>query len=164
MELKNGGETKKTSGGNKLRQFVKASARLLSKVRDFYIRNLTDCSNQLDYVMALSGPVGQVPIHLPKSYSVGSTASSRGGGDDYGELLRAASTRSLEKKVEPDFEIQAARKSPMAEPGIMPRSRSVGIGRIDEEKSYEFEEDFKAGNTCAYPRSRSYAVHRRRRV
>ncbi|XP_022132695.1 uncharacterized protein LOC111005494 [Momordica charantia] len=159
MAIKTGNEPKKMNKGSKLRELVKASGRLLSRVRDFYIRSLTECSNHLDYGMALTGPAGQLPTHLPKSYSVGSTASSHGG-DDYSELLRAASTRSLSKKIEPD--LQAARKSPMAGPNNVPRSQSVGIGRIDEEKTYEFEEDFKPSNSDAYPRSRSYAVHRRR--
>ncbi|XP_023543992.1 uncharacterized protein LOC111803699 [Cucurbita pepo subsp. pepo] len=163
MEIKNGHQMKKSNKENKLSQLIKASSRLLSKVRDFYVRSLTDCSNHLDYGMAMTGPTSQVPTTLPKSYSVGSTASSHGS-DDFRELLRAASTRSLSKNLEPDIQIQAARKSPMAELKNVPRSQSVGIGRIDEEKTCEFEEDFKVCNTDAYPRSRSYAVHRRRRV
>ncbi|CAK9320479.1 unnamed protein product [Citrullus colocynthis] len=157
--INNGDQGKKMNKGNKLSQLVKASSRMLSKVRDFYIKSLTDCSNHLDYGMALSGPAGQVPTNLPRSYSVGSTASSHGG-DDYSELLRAASIRSLSKKVEPDLE---ARKSPMmGGPKNVARSQSVGIGRIDEDKTYEFEDDFKVSNfNNAYPRSRSYAVHGR---
>uniref|UniRef100_A0A0A0KLJ6 Uncharacterized protein n=2 Tax=Cucumis sativus TaxID=3659 RepID=A0A0A0KLJ6_CUCSA len=155
--IKNVDEKKKMNKGSKLSQLARASSRLLSKVRDFYIRSLTDCSNHLDYGMALSGPGGQVPINLPRSYSVGSSAASSHGGDDYSELLRAASVRSLGKKVELDLE---ARKSPKN----VPRSQSVGIGRIDEDKTYEFEDEFKGSNlNNLYPRSKSYAVHTHRR-
>ncbi|KAA0036403.1 uncharacterized protein E5676_scaffold255G003890 [Cucumis melo var. makuwa] len=150
-------EKKKMNKGSKLSQLARASSRLLSKVRDFYVRSLTDCSNHLDYGMALSGPGGQVPTNLPRSYSVGSSAASSHGGDDYSELLRAASVRSLSKKVEPDLE---GRKSPKN----VPRSQSVGIGRIDEDKTYEFEDEFKASNlNNLYPRSKSYAVPTHRR-
>lgn len=163
MEIKNRDQMKKKNNNNKLSQLLKASGRLLSKVRDFYVRSLTECSNHLDYGMALTGPAGHVPTHLPKSYSMGSTTSSHGG-DDYRELLRAASTRtSLRKKVEPDFGNEEA----MGEPKNVGRSRSVGIGRIEEEKTYEFEDDFKVSNidsNNAYPRSKSYAVRTRRRV
>ncbi|XVF59236.1 hypothetical protein PTKIN_Ptkin07bG0259800 [Pterospermum kingtungense] len=77
--------------------------------------------------------------------------------DDLRELVRAASTRSLGNKLVRSelLQRQQARQSPNGSvngANNMPRRRSVGIGRIDEDKPYDFEKD------DVFPRSRSYAV------
>jgi hypothetical protein len=43
----------------------------------------------------------------------------------------------------------------------MPRSHTVAIGRIDEEKPCDFDEEDVKVKTNVYPRSRSYAVSKR---
>lgn len=77
--------------------------------------------------------------------------------------MRVASTKSLGNKIQADLlrkqQAVVARSPITSAPDNMPRSRSVGFGRIDEDKPCEFEEVIKL-NTQIYPRSRSYAVSR----
>ncbi|GLT62520.1 hypothetical protein SLA2020_351520 [Shorea laevis] len=147
-------EAKKES---KLWWCVKAPIRILTKLRDFYIQGMNECSGRLDYGIAMGCPTPQIST-LPKSFSTNSMRSTTNN-EDFRELMRAASTKSLANKVQP------AAKSPTttAPPDNFSRSRSVGFGRIDEDKPCEFGEDIKV-NTDVYPRSRSYAVNRRTRV
>lgn len=153
--------TKKASKQSKLSKFIKSPIRILIKARDIYIKSMSECSDRLGYGTVMGCPTGQVVNTLPKSFSVNSTKSSSHD-DDYRELLRAASTRGLNSRVQLDvLQRQQSRKSLNTTAAThMPRSHSVGIGRIDEEKACEFEDDFKV-RTDVFPRSRSYAVHRR---
>ena len=41
---------------------------------------------------------------------------------------------------------------------MVPRSQSVGIGRIDEDKCCEFSEDVKVNIDQVYPRSKSHSM------
>ncbi|KAK9284177.1 hypothetical protein L1049_025181 [Liquidambar formosana] len=142
---------------SKLSRCLKAPIRILTKARDFYIRSMLVCDGS---VMGL--PTGQVTT-LPKSFSVNSSKSNND--EDLRELVRAASTRSLGKKVELDLlrrqQPVTGKSSPASGPNNVPRSASVGIGRIDEDAPCEFGEDVKV-KTDVYPRSRSYAVSSRR--
>lgn len=143
----------------KLSRYMKAPIRILIKVRDFYIRSMTECSARLDYGTAFGCPTPQISP-LPRSFSTNSAKSSSN--EDFRELVRAASTRSLRNKAKSDLlPKKQVSNSPVAAANHMPRSRSVAIGRIDEDSPCEFEEDIKV-NTDGYPRSRSYAVSRRR--
>ncbi|OMP01778.1 hypothetical protein COLO4_11600 [Corchorus olitorius] len=150
---------------SKISRILKAPIRVLIKARDFYIKSMTEYSDMVGYGTVLGCPTGQVST-LPRSYSTSSVKSSHGD-DDLRELIRAASTRSLGNKIQLDLQRQqaaAARRSPNKTPGgpdNMPRSRSVGIGRIDEDKPCDFEEDVKV-KTDVFPRSRSYAVSKRK--
>ncbi|CAL8164645.1 unnamed protein product [Prunus armeniaca] len=148
---------------SRLARFLKSPIRILIKARDFYIKSMTECSGTFDYATAMGCPT-QIPSSLPKSYSTNSTKSSASNNEDYRELLRAASTRSVRSKIEFDLarKAQQPRQPPMAaEPNTVPRSRSVGIGRIDEDKACEFDEEEVKVKRDVYPRSRSYAVSRR---
>ncbi|KDP32095.1 hypothetical protein JCGZ_12556 [Jatropha curcas] len=148
-------DTKKpTSKQSKLSKLIKIPIKVLIKTRDFYIRSMNVYADQLGYGAAIGCPVGQVVHNLPRSYSVSST-NSNNRDDDYRELLKVASTRDLSRRVELDLLLQRQKSR-----SSMPRSFSVGIGRIDEEQECEFEEDFKV-KADAFPRSRSYAVSRR---
>lgn len=143
--------------------WYKAPIRLLIKIRDFYVHSITECSGHFEYGIgaAMACPTSQITT-LPKSFSTNSTKSSSK--EDYSELIRVASTRSVGNRTQLDsLQKQKVTKSPLAGPDDMPRSRSVGIGRIDEDKPCEFEEEIKV-NTDVYPRSRSYAVTRRSRA
>ncbi|XVE86972.1 hypothetical protein DITRI_Ditri18aG0078800 [Diplodiscus trichospermus] len=154
--------SKKGSKESKLSRYAKAPIRVLIKAKDFYIKSMAEYSERIGYGTVMGCPTVQVNT-LPRSYSVSSTKSGNGG-DDLRELMRAASTRSLGNKVQLDLQKrqQAARQFPNTNTRAMPRSHSVGIGRIDEEKPCDFEEDDFKVKTDVFPRSRSYAVTKRR--
>ncbi|KAF2283786.1 hypothetical protein GH714_015868 [Hevea brasiliensis] len=157
------GTTEKASKQSKLSKFIKAPIRILTKARDFYIKSMTEYSDRLGYGTVTGCPTGQIVNNLPKSFSVNSTKTTNHD-DDYRELVRAASTRGLSSRVQLDLlqrQQSQSRKSPNTITNYMPRSRSVGIGRIDEEKPCDFEDDIKV-KTDVFPRSMSYAVSKRR--
>ncbi|XP_052202548.1 uncharacterized protein LOC127808178 [Diospyros lotus] len=127
--------------------------RVLGKAKDFYVRSIINCSVKVSY----SGS-GQVS-DLPKSFSVRSSKSTES--DDFMELIRANSTRSLGSiGAEMDLYMlrQMSGQPPTAE--VVPRSSTVKImGRIDEDEPCEFGEDsVKMRSDLLYPRSRSCAV------
>lgn len=157
--------TKASKESSKFTRCIKAPIRILTRARDFYIKSMSDCAaNVSTYgsVSVIGCPTPQVPSSLPKSFSVGSSATSSND-DDFSELMRVASTRSLGKKIELEaFRQQQSRKQlPMGGIAVVPRSHTVAIGRIDEDKACEFGEDIKL-KTDVYPRSRSHAVTNRR--
>lgn len=136
---------------------IKAPIRVLSKARDFYMRTLLGCAGKVNsygpYDGAMGYPTGPYLTTLPRSFSAASSSSDSNYDNDLRELIRIASARgNTVKKVE----------------GMVPRSKSVhiNIGRIDEEKACEFggeEEDIKLKKIDnLFPRSRSYAVPKRR--
>ncbi|PIA29461.1 hypothetical protein AQUCO_06000069v1 [Aquilegia coerulea] len=125
---------------------IKAPIRFLTKARDLYVNSLTDCTGRMNAVGYPSGPVNM----MPRSFS---TSSSRSNDDeDFRELVRAASQRGLKEKIELEIRQQRGSKK-------LPRSFTVGIGRIDEDKACDqFEDDLKIKSDLLYPRSKSYAV------
>ncbi|XP_056161185.1 uncharacterized protein LOC115676963 [Syzygium oleosum] len=151
----------------KLSKLWKAPIRILIKARDFYVRSLTDCSGHIGYGSVMGCPTGQINT-LPRSFSVSSTKSgSTAADEDFRELVRLASLRSLSNKVGLDLTRtqHVAGQSPAATtnkkmPMVMPRSFSTGIGRIDEDKPCEFGEDGTV-KADVYTRSRSYVPSRR---
>jgi len=149
---------KETRKESKLIRCIKSPIRFLGKARDFYIRTMTRWAGNVEQgggVMGSGAPTAQVSS-LPKSFSVNSANSSND--DDLRDLIRAASTRSLESKVQ----LELLRRQPVAANEVVPRSQSVGSGRIDEDKFYEYEnDDVVKVNTDFVPRSKSYAVTRR---
>lgn len=132
--------SKKGSKESKLlSRYLKAPMRLLIKAGKFYVTSLTQYSESVGYGIVMGCPTGQLNT-LPRSYSVSSTRSGNGD-DDLRELVRAASTRSLDSNNRAQSDLvrrQQARQSPK-----MPRSHSVGIGRIDEDRPCDFDEDIK---------------------
>ncbi|KAL9326843.1 hypothetical protein ACSQ67_007488 [Phaseolus vulgaris] len=139
---------------SKLSTYMKAPLRFLKKARDMYVRGMIRCSAQLSHVDAAMGcPTGQL-CTLPRSFSVGSATRSTASDDDFKELIRAASLRSYG----PGFEFGEAAVMKMK----MSRSRSAGIGRIDEDKPCEFGDDaiMVRPRPNVYPRSKSYAISR----
>ncbi|CAA7404298.1 unnamed protein product [Spirodela intermedia] len=125
-------------------RIVKAPLWVLCQARDLYVSSMTGCAGRVNYgAMAYSGG----PAGIPRSFSFQQGRSSCSSEDDLRELMRVAS--------------QGAKGSlNRGGPGIVPRSQSVGIGRIDEDKPCEFGAEAMAGPF--YPRSRSYAVPTRR--
>ncbi|KAK7330937.1 hypothetical protein VNO77_25143 [Canavalia gladiata] len=132
---------------SKVRRYIKASLRFLTRVRDIYVEGMIQCSGHFAYAEAALGcPTGQLST-LPRSFSVNSATSD----DDFKDLVRAASLRSYGNRVEfGDAVIK------------MPRSRSVGIGKIDENKPCDYFEDdaLIKVKPNIYRRSRSYAPRR----
>ncbi|KAL6993869.1 hypothetical protein U1Q18_011981, partial [Sarracenia purpurea var. burkii] len=150
---------KQASKETKLNRFLKAPIRVLIKARDLYVQSITQCAGRVEYGGVMGGPAVQVSSSLPKSFSVNSSKPRQD--DDFRELIRAASVRGLSNRVQ--LELLRQQKSPAAATGVdvVPRSMSVGIGRIDEDKPCEFEEDDFKVNPAALPRSKSYAVSTR---
>ncbi|KAJ0040665.1 hypothetical protein Pint_27864 [Pistacia integerrima] len=133
---------------------------MLIKARDLYVEGMTDWSEKIALGTAMGCPTGQVNMGLPRSYSVNSSKSSSNN-EDMRELIRAASTRSLGNRTDSDLlqrQVQASKSG--SNKKKMPRSFSVGIGRIDEEHACDFEEDDVKvkKNSNLFQRSRSYAV------
>nr|XP_043616226.1 uncharacterized protein LOC122588159 [Erigeron canadensis] len=123
---------------------LKAPLRAICKIRDMYILGMYKCA------AGMGEPTNVYTSSLPKSYS---TTSSRAD-DDYAELIRIASTRSL-TKLDPEF-LQRQKTT------VVARSQSLAFGRIDEDKTCDyFGDDFKLNNSDhhqMFPRSKSHAA------
>lgn len=147
---------------NKIVRIITTPIRVLGIAKDMYVRSITKCGNNMNY----SNPTGRFE-NLPRSYSA-VTSRSGGGGDneDFAELMRAASARTLGNRIDMDLVLkqqqQQLEPKPVSSNGL-PKSVSVGMGRIDEEKPSD--DDIAEGDVPvvanSYPRSRSYAVGKR---
>ncbi|KAK6798304.1 hypothetical protein RDI58_006006 [Solanum bulbocastanum] len=146
-----------TNKGNKesrIKRCIKAPIRVLIKARDCYVHSLMDCSGKIGYGSVMGVP--QISA-LPRSFSVNSSVSSSRD-EDFRELVRIASRKSLVNKIETELLRQ---KSIAKNVDLVPRSRSVAIGRIDEDKPCDFGDDVKV-HTDLFLRSRSCAVSSRK--
>ncbi|KAM3286091.1 hypothetical protein CQW23_05350 [Capsicum baccatum] len=149
-----------SSEGNKesrIKKCIKAPIRILSKARDCYVHSLMDCSGKIGYGSVIGVP--QISA-LPRSFSTNSSVSSSCD-EDFRELVRIASRKSLVRKVEADLLRQKSLAKNAVNVNAVPRSRSAAIGRIDEDKPCDFGDDVKV-NTDVFTRSRSCAVASRR--
>lgn len=145
-------------------KIIKTPIRALGKARDLYVRSLTGCATRSNYG-------ANYGAELPRSFSTSVVSSvSANDDEDYRELVRAASVRGLghenEMKMvlEQQLRQEAALIAAAGSNGRLPKSCSVGMGRIDEDKACEFGDDDKLvvdGKEPVYPRSRSYAVSKR---
>ncbi|CAA0841072.1 Unknown protein [Striga hermonthica] len=97
---------------SKLVRYIKGPIRILARARDFYVTSLTGCADQVAYAGATFQPAA-----LPRSFSTSSA-------HDTTELIRIASARAKS-----EAELLRMKK----------RSRSVVIGRIDEDAPCEFD-------------------------
>ncbi|CAA2968408.1 uncharacterized protein LOC111386524 [Olea europaea var. sylvestris] len=133
----------KVSGQNSFLRVITIPYRVLCKARDFYVRSITDCS-----VMANYRPTNM--RGLSKSYSVRSSLSSES--EDFRELVRASSNR----RTDLDLELYLQQQKKVG----MPRSSSVAMGSIDEDRPccYFGEMNVNSKREYKYPRSRSHAV------
>ncbi|XP_059631159.1 uncharacterized protein LOC132274031 [Cornus florida] len=149
----------KANNQNKFMRFITIPIRVLSKAKDFYVRSLTDCAEKVSYGNMMGGPAAQVSS-LPKSFSVNSSRSNDS--DDLRELNRASSTKSMGDRVDMDnkYMQRQMRQPTKTSSTVVPRSCSVGMGRIDEDSPCDFSEDYSFGvkANLMYPRSRSHAV------
>jgi hypothetical protein len=113
----------------------RAPRRALGAARDLYVRSLTGCAGQLQCDAAFGYPsLGGMP-----EYSFSASSSRRSDDDDLRELIRAASQRRA------------------AQAPVVPRSQSVAMARIDEDRPCEFGSAAAAG-AVSLPRSQSCAV------
>ncbi|CAH2047284.1 unnamed protein product [Thlaspi arvense] len=165
---------------NRFLRIITMPLKVLGKARDLYMRSITGCAARTHYSSADS-----VSIPFPRSRSTSSAFSSSASSrrmssdftfdDDYSELLRAASVRSLGHKNEIDMimhqQLQQRQRQEnrvavgavtvAAAKGGLPKSSSVGMtmARIDEEDEEEGSvKNQKKGSDFLYPRSRSHAV------
>ncbi|KAI3967809.1 hypothetical protein MKW92_031667 [Papaver armeniacum] len=150
-----GTKGKKHSNENMLIKCIKSPYRFLCKARDVYVRSMNGCAGGSAGSFGAMGYPG--PCAVPRSYS---TSSSR--------MIRAASQRGLKTKIniaefnQSDFPTRKNVHS--STNNNLPRSFTVGFGRIDEDKALDFDDDIKMKNDSFYPRSRSYAVSSKRRT
>ncbi|CAM8923672.1 unnamed protein product [Rhodiola kirilowii] len=156
----------RSTATNKFLRIIATPYRALCRVRDLYVRSVTQCGQPASFV-----PSSSSRSNLPKSYSGASSSVSSVDSEDYRELVRAASVRTLADSME--VETTMRRRQQMRWPKSVPRSASVGVGmgRIDEEAPFEGGDDEvgvgqssfggagkKSRADLLYPRSKSYAV------
>ncbi|KAJ7967598.1 3-isopropylmalate dehydratase large subunit like [Quillaja saponaria] len=160
-------ELSKEKKQNKVMHYMLTPIRILSKARDFYMKGMEDCVGRVGH-----GGVVVGCSTLPRSFSVNSLEATIND-ERLRELLRTVSKSNVNNKVGTDVQRQVVpivrkrQRQPSMALGYngMGRSYSVGlgkIGRIDEDKPCEFEEDeinMKA-DMLSIPKSRSYAVKR----
>ncbi|KAL7101538.1 hypothetical protein ACP275_08G059900 [Erythranthe tilingii] len=119
-------------------------------------------------------PTPQIPS-LPRSFSTNASNPNniKSAEEELKDLLRLASVRGITAKVGP--ELRRSKSSfPLGAAGgggggvaAVPRSNTVGFGRIDEDRSFrDFGEEDKrgllGGGSIEYPRSRSHAAASRK--
>ncbi|TKW26405.1 hypothetical protein SEVIR_3G186900v4 [Setaria viridis] len=145
--------SKKAEGGSKLGRWLGAPVRALSRACDSYVRRMSACAGRMPtHAAAYGGRGGFAPGHVQAATF--SSRSRRGGtgDDDVSELVRAMSQRQASGRGAGAGGEGAAVAAPV-------RSRSVAVGRIDEDAPCEFG----AGDTVrvggpAVRRARSVAV------
>ncbi|KAK2660109.1 hypothetical protein Ddye_006642 [Dipteronia dyeriana] len=155
---------------NKFVRFITIPIRVLSKARDMYVKSLTDYAKGARYRNTTPGQFAA----LPKSFSVGPVRSNTDN-EDYKELVRAASVRSMGHTNEAEMLLQQhmGRPPPQATATAtavvgskgFPKSCSVGMGfmgRIDEEKPGDVGEDsvgsVNSNKAESYSRSRTVSL------
>ncbi|KAE8679911.1 Calcium-transporting ATPase 3 family protein [Hibiscus syriacus] len=154
---------------NKFLRFITIPFRALGKARDLYVKSLTSCAASVSFGQGGGDYAGQYP-GLPRSFSASSAASSRDD-EDLRDLIRAASVRSLGHKNEVEMFLQEQLKQ-MRAAKRLPKSSSVGMGRIDEDKPFEFQEKNEVDRVdnnnkkqdSLFTRSKTYAVTKRTSV
>ncbi|XP_073121060.1 uncharacterized protein [Henckelia pumila] len=152
----------KASQENMFLRIIAIPARALAKARDLYVKSIT---RYADKMINYSNVMGMPQVSgLPKSFSVNSAGSRHD--EDFRELVRAASARStIGGRVDLDMYMKAEMMKFRAGSGNgpLPRSSSVAMGRIDEDKPCcSFGEEIININYIKhkYPRSKSHVVAR----
>ena len=136
-------------GTRKFSWYMKAPIRFLSKARNFYVNGMNSLNPHFNSMeAAFSCPVAN-PGVFPRSFSTNDRASRAS--HDHSELIRANSVPYCRRA---GLDISEPSQVP---PAQVPRSRSVGIGRINEDEPYEDEDDLKV-KPFVKARSKSYVV------
>ncbi|XP_074376927.1 uncharacterized protein LOC141718441 [Apium graveolens] len=135
---------------SRIKGWLKAPIRGLIKARDFYIRAMNNLAGRFSNVDGVySCPTTRVTT-LPRSFSLQSNTRD----DEFSELVRVASIKCLEDRIDVDFQSVKASK-------IVPRSKSSsGVARIDKEHRFDVcgnkVMNLKAADL--FPKSRSLVV------
>ncbi|KAG4931549.1 hypothetical protein GYH30_048254 [Glycine max] len=148
----------KKQSQNKFVRIMASPIRALGKARDMYVRSITNCGQHVSYY---GGDPTEGAGRFSRSHSVATSTRSEVVSEDYAELLRAASARTLANRIDMDLVLkqQQQQHANSSKGNNLPKSSSVGMARIEEDKPYDSEK----GVTDSYPRSRSYAVEAKRR-
>lgn len=147
----------KKQSQNKLVRIMASPIRALGKARDMYVRSITNCGQHVSYY---GGDPTEGAGRFSRSHSVATSTRSEVVSEDYAELLRAASARTLANRIDMDLVLKQQQHANSLKGNNLPKSSSVGMARIDEDKPYDSEGGV-AFVTDPYPRSRSYAVAKR---
>ncbi|KAG7653750.1 hypothetical protein ISN44_As01g009800 [Arabidopsis suecica] len=154
---------------NRFLRIISTPLRALGKARDFYVRSITGCAARTQYSSSASVSAPFPRSRSSSSAAFSSSASSRratdfGIDEDYSELVRAASVRSLGHKNEIDMLLQEKLQQQKQQKQGLPKSSSVGMAKIEEEEETEEGsvnpkmKKTKKVSDLLYPRSKSYAV------
>lgn len=140
---------------NKCRRCSRGFTRFLNKLKDFYVKSMTELAYKVE---SGCGPTDINVSTLPKSFSTSSRRFSSSD-QDLAELVKIASRRGLTKKAKFEFQNQQRSTHGSVSTNGVPHRRSVGMGKIDEDKAYDVNEiDGFNLNPIKYPRSKSHAV------
>ncbi|XP_071740923.1 uncharacterized protein [Rutidosis leptorrhynchoides] len=162
--------TKPITQKNLMIKILTTPFRAIRKAKDFYIRSITDCANHTNYarpVMTYGNPLSRTT----SASSFGSSVAS----EDLRELIRANSTTSMNNvninRSDLELYIKHQQQQQQQQQHMMimgsrkvPRSVSVGMGRIDEDvavSSFNEEEDLGRkvkSDHMVFNRSKSHAV------
>ncbi|KAI4366494.1 hypothetical protein MLD38_022365 [Melastoma candidum] len=138
----NGGGSSSSSSKkwSKVVHVITFPARILAKARDIYVSTLTTCSSRVAHPYVFCPRHDLLPLH--RSFSSGGPSSRfKGYDDDFMELVRAASIRTLSRD---DRYVPSLREK--VPPGVtevrggilpLPKSCSLVMGRIDEDKAFD---------------------------
>lgn len=112
-------------------RIITSPIKVLMKVKDFYIRSITNCGNSMSY----SNPMdiaGRFEA-LPRSFSTAVSSTTSDDNQDFAELVRAASAKTtLSSSM---LQIQTEDKTVSS---VLPKSKSVGMAKIDEDNPSDF--------------------------
>ncbi|XP_073051732.1 uncharacterized protein [Primulina eburnea] len=151
-------------------RIVTIPIRALGKARDRYVKSLTDYADRVNYSTSTKFVGVSRASGLPKSFSVNPARSYDS--EDFRELVRVASARSLGTSADLDVYMKQQTKTTEGprsgvRAGMPPRSSSVAMGRIDEDKACSsFGEEINnvlnlKKELKNAPRSKSYVAWRR---
>lgn len=137
-------------------RIVCSPIRALGKARDAYVRSITNCGQSISY-----GNPGDAAGRFSSLSRSQSAATSRRSevSDDFAELVRAASARTLVNRIDMDL-VMKQQQQQQQKQGL-PKSSSVGMAKIDEDTPFDSVEGVVASVHDSYPRSKSYAVGNR---
>ncbi|KAL6620521.1 hypothetical protein ACP70R_035660 [Stipagrostis hirtigluma subsp. patula] len=150
----------KGEGGSKLGRWLGAPVRALSRACDTYVRRMSACAGRMP-TAHYGGRGGFAPGSMQAATFTSRSRRGRGGDgdgdDDVNELVRAMSQRQASSG-------RGARGGEDVAAAAVPvRSRSVAVGRIDEDAPCEFgaDDEVRVGGPARRPavrRARSVAV------
>ncbi|KAJ7958281.1 3-isopropylmalate dehydratase large subunit like [Quillaja saponaria] len=137
---------------NKFVRIITIPIKALCKARDFYVRSMTGCAGSMSF--GSMDPAAHFGSALPRSFSGSSSMSNDN--DDFRELVRAASACSFGNRIDMDMILK---QQVISNKGL-PKSCSVGMSRIDEDKACDFGEDGVVDGkpNLLFPRSKTFAV------